>query len=70
MITIINKSKVDMRNYKVDFSKVRRILGFTPKYSVLNIFGIAPKFIPLSFLISLMIFILKHLEDPIEVMVY
>ena len=33
------------------------------KYSVLNIFGIAPKFIPLSFLISLMIFILKHLED-------
>ena len=32
-------------------------------YSVLNIFGIVPKFIPLSFLISLMIFILKHIDD-------
>ena len=30
------------------------------KYSLLNLFGIAPKFIPLSFLISLTIFILKH----------
>ncbi len=29
-------------------------------YSSLNIFGLAPKFIPLSFLISLMIFIIKH----------
>ena len=28
------KFDVDPRNYKVDFSKVRRILGFTPKYSV------------------------------------
>ena len=33
------------------------------KYSLLNLFGIAPKFIPLSFLISLTIFILKHLQD-------
>jgi len=33
------------------------------KYSILNIFGIAPKFIPLSFLISLTIFIIKHLQD-------
>jgi lipopolysaccharide export LptBFGC system permease protein LptF len=32
-------------------------------YSVLNIFGIAPKFIPLSFLLSLTIFIIKHLQD-------
>tara|TARA_E500000178_G_C17036259_1_gene763523 strand:- start:6159 stop:7268 length:1110 start_codon:yes stop_codon:yes gene_type:complete len=29
-------------------------------YSILNIFGIAPKFFPLAFLISLIIFILKH----------
>ena len=29
-------------------------------YSLLNLFGLIPKFIPLSFLISLMIFILKH----------
>ena len=29
-------------------------------YSILNLFGLIPKFIPLSFLISLMIFILKH----------
>ena len=33
------------------------------KYSVLNLFGIAPKFIPLSFLLALTIFILKHLDD-------
>ena len=33
------------------------------QYSFLNLFGIAPKFIPLSFLISLIIFILKHIED-------
>ena len=33
------------------------------KYSFLNIFGIAPKFIPLAFMLSLIIFILKHLED-------
>ena len=30
------------------------------KYSFLNIFGIAPKFFPIAFLISLIIFIIKH----------
>ena len=33
------------------------------KYSSLNFFGIAPKFIPLSFLLSLTLFILKHIQD-------
>ena len=33
------------------------------KYSVLNLFGVAPKFIPLSFLLALIIFILKHIQD-------
>ena len=33
------------------------------KYSFLNLFGIAPKFIPLAFLLSMVIFILKHIED-------
>ena len=33
------------------------------KYSFLNLFGIAPKFIPLAFLLTLVIFILKHIED-------
>ena len=32
-------------------------------YSILNLFGIAPKFIPLSFLLALTIFILKHIQD-------
>ena len=32
-------------------------------YSLLNLFGITPKFIPLAFLISLIIFILKHTDD-------
>ena len=29
-------------------------------YSILNIFGIAPKFFPIAFLISIIIFILRH----------
>ena len=33
------------------------------QYSFLNFFGIAPKFIPFSFLLALTIFIIKHLED-------
>ncbi len=33
------------------------------KYSLFNLFGIAPKFIPLSFLLTLTIFILKHIQD-------
>lgn len=32
-------------------------------YSVLNLFGISIKFIPLSFLLALVIFILKHIQD-------
>ena len=33
------------------------------KYSLLNLFGIATKFIPFSFLIAVTIFVLKHLQD-------
>ena len=33
------------------------------QYSVLNLFGIVPKFIPLSFLIAITLFIIKHLQD-------
>ena len=33
------------------------------KYSLLNIFGIAPKFIPFSFLLALTVFIIKHTRD-------
>ncbi len=33
------------------------------KYSFLNLFGIIPKFIPLSFTLALSIFILKHIKD-------
>ncbi len=33
------------------------------KYSILNIFGVAPKFFPLAFLISIIIFIIKHLNN-------
>ncbi len=33
------------------------------KYSLLNIFGVAPKFIPLSFLIAILIFIHKHKDN-------
>ncbi len=32
-------------------------------YSILNLFGIAPKFVPLSFLLALTIFIVKHLQE-------
>ena len=34
MITIINKSKVDRRNYKVNFSKLKKLYKIYPKYSV------------------------------------
>ena len=33
------------------------------QYSLLNLFGIAPKFIPLAFLLSLTLFVLKHIQD-------
>ena len=33
------------------------------KYSFLNLFGIAPKFVPLSFLLALTIFCIKHIRD-------
>ncbi len=33
------------------------------QYSFLNLFGLAPKFIPLAFILSLMIFIIKHIHD-------
>ena len=33
------------------------------KYSILNIFGIVPKFIPLSFLLAMIIFILKQIQE-------
>ena len=33
------------------------------KYSTLNLVGIAPKFIPFSFLLALTIFIIKHLQN-------
>ena len=32
-------------------------------YSILNLFGIAPKFVPLSFLLALTIFIVKHVQE-------
>ena len=32
-------------------------------YSLLNLFGIAPKFVPWAFLLSLIIFIIKHIQD-------
>ena len=42
--------------------------GYPPsiyfKYSFLNLFGIAPKFIPLSFLLALTLFILKFFFLP------
>ena len=33
------------------------------QYSFLNIFGIAPKFIPLAFFIAVVVFIIKHVSD-------
>ena len=33
------------------------------QYSILNLFGIIPKFIPFSFLLALTIFISKHMQD-------
>ena len=38
-------------------------VGIYFKYSILNLFGILPKFIPLAFLLALTIFIHKHKQD-------
>ncbi len=38
-------------------------IGVYFKYSILNIFGVAPKFIPLSFLLALTIFVNRHKDD-------
>jgi lipopolysaccharide export LptBFGC system permease protein LptF len=32
-------------------------------YSILNLFGIAPKFIPLAYLVAVIVFILKHINN-------
>ena len=39
-------------------------------YSLLNLFGIIPKFIALSFILSLKIFILKHINDSEFIILY
>jgi nucleoside-diphosphate-sugar epimerase len=31
---IYQKNGSDARNYRVDFSKIKRVLGFEPKYSI------------------------------------
>ena len=33
------------------------------QYSFLNLFGIAPKFIPLAYLVAILVFLIKHLND-------
>ena len=33
------------------------------QYSFLNLFGVAPKFIPLAFLLSIIFFVLKHMNN-------
>ena len=33
------------------------------KYSILNLFGIIPKFMPLSFFLALIMFVVKHVQD-------
>ena len=39
-------------------------------YSLLNLFGIIPKFIALSFILSLKIFIIKHINDSEFIILY
>ncbi len=45
-------------------------IGTYFQYSLLNLFGLAPKFIPLSFLLALSIFILRHLQDSEFIILY
>ena len=39
-------------------------------FSLLNLFSLAPKFIPLSFLLALSIFIVRHLQDSEFIILY
>ena len=67
LIVLLGLSIIAITVRAVNFLELIVDSGYSLKtyfyYSFLNLFGLAPKFIPLSFLIALSIFILKHLQD-------
>ena len=67
LVILIGLSMIALTVRAVNFLELIVDSGYSVstyfKYSLLNLLGITIKFIPLSFLISLTIFIFKHLQD-------
>ena len=67
LVILFGLSIIALTVRAVNFLELIVDSGYPPStyflYSFLNLFGIAPKFIPLSFLLALTIFVIKHLQD-------
>ena len=67
LIILFGLSIIALTTRAVNFLDLMVDSGYPVKayflYCLLNLFGIAPKFIPLSFLLAITIFILKHIND-------
>ena len=67
LVILFGLSIIALTVRAVNFLELIVDSGYPPStyflYSFLNLFGIAPKFIPLSFLLALTIFVIKHIQD-------
>ncbi len=67
LVILFGLSIIALTVRAVNFLELIVDSGYPPStyfmYSFLNLFGIAPKFIPLSFLLALTLFIIKHIQD-------
>jgi lipopolysaccharide export system permease protein len=67
LIIVLGLSLIALTVRAVSFLKLVVDNGYSLytyfQYSILNLFGIAPKFIPLAFLVAITIFILRHIDD-------
>ena len=67
LVILFGLSIIALTVRAVNFLELIVDSGYPPstyfKYSFLNLFSIAPKFVPLSFLLALTLFIIKHIQD-------
>ena len=67
LVVLFGLSIIALTVRAVNFLELIVDSGYPPstyfKYSFLNLFSIAPKFVPLSFLLALTLFIIKHIQD-------
>ncbi len=67
LVILFGLSIIALTVRAVNFLELIVDSGYPPstyfKYSFLNLFSIAPKFVPISFLLALTLFIIKHIQD-------